>query len=119
MSKIGDPIFENTIYTLKNAYKKSRAPLWLAVVKSLSKSRSRRQSVNVGKISRLTKDGDVVLVPGKVLGGGVITHKITIGAYIFSENASWKIQRAGGDTLTFIEFIKKFPDGKRVILIGG
>ncbi len=75
--------------------------------------------MNIGKISRLTKEGNVVLVPGKVLGGGVITHKITIGAYSFSEKASLKIQKAGGDNITISEFIKKFPNGGRVILVGG
>ncbi|MCP8304674.1 MAG: 50S ribosomal protein L18e [archaeon] len=119
MSRIENLILDNTIHNLRQAYKKSQAPIWLATVRYLSKSSSRRPSVNIGKISRLTKEGDVVLVPGKVLGGGVISHKITVGAYSFSEKASWKIQKAGGDTLTLAEFIKKFPDGGRVILVGG
>jgi large subunit ribosomal protein L18e len=75
--------------------------------------------VNVGKISRLTKEDDLVMVPGKVLGGGIISHKVIVGAYSFSEKGSWKIQKAGGSPLSLREFVEKFPDGKGVILIGG
>ncbi|MEM3383413.1 MAG: 50S ribosomal protein L18e [Nitrososphaerales archaeon] len=119
MRKIENPVFDNTIYTLNKAYKKSKAHIWRAAIEYLLKSRSRRSVVNVGKISRLTKEGDLVLVPGKILGGGIISHKITIGAYSFSEKALWKIQRAGGKTMSLKDFIEKFPDGKGVILIGG
>jgi len=119
LSNVENPILDNAIYTLKQAYKKSRAPIWLASMRYLIKSRSKRPSVNVGKISRLTKEGDLVLVPGKVLGGGIISHKITIGAYSFSEMAFWKIRKVGGDTLTLNEFIRKFPDGRRGVLVGG
>lgn len=119
MSKIENPVLNNAIYTLKQAYKKSKARIWLAAIEYLLKSRSRRPAVNVGKISRLTKEDDLVLVPGKILGGGIISHKITIGAYSFSDKALWKIQKAGGKAMSLKDFIEKFPDGKGVILIGG
>lgn len=119
MSRIDNIVLDNVKYHLRQAYKKSRAPIWFATLKYLSKSSSMRPSVNIGKISKLTKEGDVVLVPGKVLGSGVITHKITVGAYSFSEKAFWKIQKAGGNALSLVEFIKNFPDGKRGVLIGG
>ncbi|MGQ9468866.1 MAG: 50S ribosomal protein L18e [Nitrososphaerales archaeon] len=119
MSKIENPILNNAIYALRQAYKKSNSPIWLAAIEYLLKSSARRPSVNVGKISRLTKEGDLVLVPGKVLGGGIISHRVTVGAYSFSEKGSWKIQNIGGNAMSLSEFVKKFPDGKGVILIGG
>lgn len=109
----------SAIHTLRQAYKKSNSPVWLTVMECLSKSSARRPAVNVGKISRLTKEDDLVMVPGKVLGGGIISHKVTVGAYSFSEKGSWKIQKAGGSPLSLREFVEKFPDGKGVILIGG
>lgn len=119
MSKVRNPILDGSIYTLMQAHKKSNAKIWLSAIECLSRSNTRRTLANVGKISRLTKDGDLVLVPGKVLGGGTIAHKVTVGAYNFSEKASWKIQKAGGKTLSLEGFVKKFPHGRGVILIGG
>jgi len=119
LSRIENFILSSSIYTLKQAYKKRGAPIWLAAMEYLLKSSARRPLVNVGKIARLTKEGDLVLVPGKVLGGGIISHKVTVGAYSFSEKGSWKIQKAGGKAMPLSGFIKKFPDGKGVILIGG
>lgn len=119
MSRIKNPILNSAIYTLRQAYRKSDSPIWLAAMEYLLKSSARRPSVNVGKISRLTKEDDLVLVPGKVLGGGIILHKVTVGAYSFSEKGSWKIRKAGGKAMPLSKFIKKFPDGKGVILIGG
>lgn len=119
MSRIENLVLNSAIHNLRQAYKKSGSNVWFAAMKYLSKSSSRRPSVNVGKISRLTKDGDLVIVPGKVLGGGIISHKLTVGAYSFSEKGSWKIRKAGGSAMNLSEFIEKFPDGKGVILIGG
>ena len=109
----------SAIHTLRQAYKKSNSPIWLDAMNYLLKPSARRPSVNVGKISRLTKEEDLVLVPGKVLGGGAISHKVTVGAYSFSEKGSWKIIKAGGNVMSLSEFINKFPSGKGVILIGG
>lgn len=64
--------------------------------KRIGKSRSRRAEVNVGKIGKLTKKGDVVVVPGKVLGTGAIGHAVTVAAMGFSETAERKIKAAGG-----------------------
>ncbi|MGQ9718958.1 MAG: 50S ribosomal protein L18e [Nitrososphaerales archaeon] len=119
MSRTGNPILDGDIHTLRQAHKKSSAKIWLSAIECLSRSNARRALVNVGKISRLTKDGDLVLVPGKVLGGGTIVHKVTVGAYSFSEKASWKIQKAGGKTLSLGGFVKKSPHGRGVILVGG
>ena len=75
--------------------------------------------VNVGKISRLTKAGDVVLVPGKVLGGGFISHKVVIGAHSFTPSAKAKIAEAGGKALRLPTFVEKYPSGEGVTIIGG
>ncbi len=65
----------------------------------MQKSRSRRAEVNVGKISKLTKKGDSIVVPGKVLGTGAIDHAVTVAANNFSESARRKIEAAGGKTI--------------------
>lgn len=47
----------------------------------------RRRSVNLDKINKYTKDGDNVIVPGKVLSDGRMEHKINIAAMEFSGKA--------------------------------
>lgn len=77
--------------------KKTRFAKNLKVI--TKKSRSHRAEVNVGKIDKLTKNMDSVVVPGKVLGAGAITHAVIVAANKFSESARKKIEAAGGKVL--------------------
>jgi large subunit ribosomal protein L18e len=65
-------------WTLRNAYKKTKTPLWKTLEKKIESSRSNRSEINIGKLENLTKDGENIIVPGKVLGNGTLTHKLNI-----------------------------------------
>jgi large subunit ribosomal protein L18e len=119
MSKIGNPILDNTRLLLKRASKQSGARIWLKASKTLSKSISGKPNVNVGKIDKLTKKDAIVLIPGKVLGGGSVSHSIIVGAYSFTKSATIKIQNAGGKALLIPEFLENYSSKKGVTLIGG
>jgi len=108
----------NTIWTLRNALKKNKVPIWKAVIKELSRSRSNRREVNIGELAHVTKDKEVVIVPGKILGSGEISHKLTVWCFTISEVATKKILDAGGKILPLDSLIKKYPDGKGVRIIG-
>ena len=108
----------NTIWTLRNALKKNKVPIWKAVIKELSRSRSNRREVNIGELAHVTKDKEVVIVPGKILGSGEISHKLTVWCFTISEVATRKILEAGGKILPLDSLIKKYPDGKGVRIIG-
>jgi large subunit ribosomal protein L18e len=108
----------NTIWTLRNTLKKNRVPIWRAVIKELSRSRSNRRQVNIGQLAQVTKDKEVVIVPGKILGSGEISHKLTIWCFTISEVATRKILDAGGKILSLDSLVKKYPDGKGVRIIG-
>jgi len=108
----------NTIWTLRNALKKNKVPIWKAVIRELSRSRSNRKEVNVGQLAHVTKDKEVVIVPGKILGSGEISHKLTVWCINISEVATRKILDAGGKILPLDSLIKKYPDGKGVRIIG-
>ena len=115
-----NPLLKSDLIALEKASKKGeKGSLWDAVKEYLEKSRSRRVAVNVGKISRLTEPGDVVIVPGKVLGGGVIEHKVVVGGFSFSQTARSKIISAGGEALSIKKFIDTYSSHKGVKLIGG
>lgn len=108
----------NTIWSLRNALKKNKVPIWKAVIKELSRSRSNRREVNIGELAHVTKDKEVVIVPGKILGSGEISHKLTVWCFTISEVATRKILDAGGKILPLDSLIKKYPDGKGVRIIG-
>lgn len=61
--------------------------LWNRVYRLVEVPARRRAAVNISKIDRITKDGDNVIVPGKVLSSGEMTHKVNIAAMEFSATA--------------------------------
>src|SRR5438445_12263783 len=91
-----NPELLHTIGYLRSAGRKYQTPLWLTVAKYLAKSRRSRIVLNLGQVSRHAKDGDIVVVPGKVLGSGDPNAKVTIAAYKFSPKALVKVGKAGG-----------------------
>jgi len=118
--KSKNPLLRSDLNALKKASKKRvKNSIWDVVREYLERSRSRRVAVNVGKISKLTEAGDVVIVPGKVLGGGVIEHKVVVGGFSFSQTARSKITAAGGEALLIKKFIETYSDHKGVKLFGG
>lgn len=103
---------------LKKASTKNDAPIWLKLAKLALKTSSSRRVVNLTKINEVTKDDAVIVVPGKVLGTGNVSHKITLSSFSISNSAAKKIIESGGTIISFSEMIKKFPTGKGVIIIG-
>jgi len=113
-----NPVLSDAISNVRNAYKKSKAPIWLAVGDMLEKRGSRRVEVNLSRIAKHTQTGSIVVVPGKVLGSGTIDHKVTLCAFSLSQNAAKKVIDAGGKILSIKEFVEKFPEGSKVTIIG-
>jgi large subunit ribosomal protein L18e len=111
-------MLDNTMWTLRTAFKKTKAPIWRALQEELSGPRANRREVNVGKLAELTKSGEVLVVPGKILGTGNLGHKLTVCAYSVSEGAAKKIVSAGGKVISFEDLAKKHPDGRGVRVIG-
>src|SRR3989344_767509 len=74
--------------------------------------------VNLSRIDRYTKENEIIVVPGKVLGSGDLNHKLTIAAYQFSEGALEKLEKAGANVVSLLELSKESPDGKRIKIIG-
>ncbi len=105
-------------YQLEKHSKKSKQEIWRDASEAVLASRKNRPSVNVSHISRNTKEGAKVLVPGKVLGLGSINHKVTIAAYAFSKDARAKITASGGKCVDIHEFMDSTPSVKDVVLLG-
>jgi large subunit ribosomal protein L18e len=105
------------IKDLKQASKKNEAPIWSRLAKLAIKP-SARKIVNLTRINKITKDNDVLFVPGKVLGTGNISHKIILSSFSISATAAKKIIQTGGTIMTYSDMIKKYPTGKDVMIFG-
>jgi large subunit ribosomal protein L18e len=109
---------DNIKWTLRNAYKKTKTPLWKTLEKKFESSRSRKPEINIGKLEQLTKDGENVIIPGKVLGDGILTHKLNVTSFSISIPAMQKILDAGGKVITVSDLVNQHPNGKGVRIIG-
>jgi len=106
------------IKDLKQASKKNEAPIWSRLADLATKSSSSKRVVNLARINKTTKENDVLFVPGKVLGTGNMSHKITLSSFSMSTTAANKIIQKGGEIITYSDMIKKYPTGKGVIIFG-
>lgn len=90
---------------------------WLEVSGILSTPKRKRQEFNLDKIVKEAKEGEIIIVPGKVLSLGEINKKIKISALGFSEKAREKLLKAGCEVSNILEEIKKNPQAKGVKIL--
>ncbi len=103
---------------LKKASVKNDAPIWAKLAEYALKPSIARRDINLNRISQLTKENDTVVFPGKVLGTGTVTHKITLCSYSISNSAADKLIDNGGKLISYSDLIEQNPTGKGVVLLG-
>lgn len=91
---------------------------WRRVVKDIQKPTRQRRIVNVYKINQFAREGETILVPGKVLSVGDLDKKVDVAAINFSIEAKNKIIKAHGKILSIKELLQQNPDGKKVRILG-
>ncbi|MCD6323497.1 MAG: 50S ribosomal protein L18e [Desulfurococcales archaeon] len=111
-------VVRKLITQLRKASKANDAPIWGYVADLLGRPSRKRVVVNISRINRYAEDGDVIVVPGKVLGAGLLNKKVTVAALSFSETALLKIKSAGGKVLTIEDLIRENPRGSGVRVLG-
>ncbi len=114
-----NPVLRSLIRTLIKASRENKAPIWRAVAEELERPRRVKKPVNVGKLERYCREGEVVVVPGKLLGGGVLTKKITVASFQVSPLAIKKLEKAGGRWMSIEGLIKENPTGSNVRVMKG
>ena len=104
------PSDPNTVALIRDLRKKSAADkkhnFWNVLSKRLGKPRRIRPAINLSKISRYARKGELVVVPGKVLASGEIKGSYTVAALNFSEVAIEKITKAGGKAITLRDLME-------------
>lgn len=91
---------------------------WVQVAHIISGPTRKRISLNLSEIDSKSENGDVIVVPGKILSLGEIRKKIKIVAFSFSEQALKKLKERGIETSTILEEIEKNPEAKKVKILG-
>lgn len=101
------------IIALTNFLKKQESPLWRTIAKLVTMPSRKAVAVNIEKINKMSKGDAVVIVPGKILSKGDLTHETTIIALRISEAAKAKLAKKA-NIMTISEFIKKKDDFKGI-----
>ena len=109
---------EQLINELKKLSHTEKSGLWKRIAVELEKPTRQRRIVNLSRINRHTKENETIVVPGKVLGAGVLGHSLTVAAYAFSDTAKQQIEKANGKALSIKELVTQNPGGKDIKIIG-
>ncbi|MEM0086973.1 MAG: 50S ribosomal protein L18e [Candidatus Micrarchaeaceae archaeon] len=80
---------------------------WLQIEKLASAPKRRRIAVNLKKINSIAKDGESIVVPGKVLGVGSMSKSVEICAVEYSASSISKLQKADCKIVSIDEMLKK------------
>ena len=113
-----NPVLVELIGSLKAAGRENQAPLWRDIASRLEKPSRNWAQVNISKIDAHLGDGETAVVPGKLLGAGETSKKLTVIAYSASASAKAKIAKAGGKVLTLQDAMVAFPKGQNCRIIG-
>ena len=109
---------QRTIEELKKKSLDEKVNIWKRVANDLEKPTRQRRIINLFSINLHSKEGETIVVPGKILGTGDLNKKLTIAAYDFSDKAQKKIRKSGSTAMTLKEFMSKNPKGNKVRILG-
>lgn len=112
-----NPYLKQLIENLRKKSFELNTPIWKTIAEKLEKPTRQRIEVNLSDIERNSKEGDIIIVPGKVLASGNLTKKITIAAWKFSAQAIEKIKKSKSKALTIEELLEKNPKGSGIKII--
>jgi large subunit ribosomal protein L18e len=106
------------IQELKKKAIETDTKMFKRIATDLEKPTRIRRSVNLSRINRFTKENEVIIVPGKVLGTGDLDHSLTIAAYKFSSSALDKINSSKSKAISINDLISGEIKGKKIRIIG-
>ncbi len=109
-----NPNLVNLIKDLKDQAREKDAAIWRDVAERLEKPSKNWAEVNLSRIQRYAEDGDTIVIPGKILGAGILEKKVTVGAFKASKSAKESISEAGGEYLKIRELAEREPEGSGI-----
>lgn len=113
-----DPNLVRLINDLKKESREKETAIWRDIALRLEKPSRNWAEVNLSRLERYANEGDIIVVPGKVLGAGALNKKVTVAAFKFSAAARKAIEDAGGKNITIPELVEQNPQGNGVRIMG-
>ncbi|MDP2717568.1 MAG: 50S ribosomal protein L18e [Candidatus Micrarchaeota archaeon] len=95
----------------------AKRKLWKRVREILSNPRRLEAQVNLYRLSKLTKSGETVVVPGKLLGTGALAHPLTLVYVDASKSALLGVAAAKGKAVLLSDFLAQNADEKNVKIV--
>ena len=92
---------------VETAIKAKKSEKWRKIAEILSRPRRLQIVKNLDEIDKESKEGDTIVIPGKVLGNGNISKKIRIAALSFSQEAEKKLKEKKCEMIKLAEEIEK------------
>lgn len=111
-----NPRLVNLIDLLLEESAKNKAKIWKYVAEKLASPTRSWAEVSLNKIEKFANENEIILVPGKVL-GGEISKPVKVAAFNFSASAKAKIKEAGGEFMKIEDLLKLNPSGKGVRIL--
>ena len=108
--KTNPELIENILAARKNNS-------WKEIAHLISYPRRLQISKNLDEIEKTSKEGDTIIVPGKVLGEGDISKKIRVCAISFSEKAREKLKSKKCEIVSIKEEIKINPKAEGIKIL--
>lgn len=96
------------------AAKKKKA--WIGVAAILAGSRKKQVNANLNELNKV-KEGEVIVVPGKVLSQGNVDKKLKVVALGFSEKAKEKLLKSKSELSDILKEIKSNPEAKGIKIL--
>jgi large subunit ribosomal protein L18e len=90
---------------------------WEKVLRMLTTPNRKKKPVNLGRIDKIAKDNDTIVVPSKVLSAGSLHKKITIAAESFSASAKAAIEKAGSKIIPIETLAKSDKKGTKLVIL--
>jgi large subunit ribosomal protein L18e len=112
-----NPRLLNLISLLKEVSRQNEALVWRDIASRLEAPTRNYAEVNLSKINRYAGNGETIVVPGKVLGSGMLETSVRIAALNFSQSAETKIREANGQCMTIEELIRDNPRGSKIRIL--
>ncbi len=109
-----NPELIKIINELKLKARENDARIWRDIAERLEGPRNNYAEVNLSRLERYANDGEVIVVPGKVLGSGILNKKVTVASLSISKKAEEKIKDVGGRVLGILDLVNENPKGSNV-----
>jgi large subunit ribosomal protein L18e len=108
---------KTNLYLSETIREANKNKAWAKVASIIAIPTRMYTDVNLKQIDEVTKAGDTVLIPGKVLSSGNLSKKVRICSFSISESAKEKLAETKSEYVSILQEIKENPkcEGIKVI----